>query len=427
MQRRLVHAFVALLALACALQMVSCRVVPQPEEADLAVYPGQLRGVPEVRILVEDRRPEVELQVTGRYTLWPEPRDPGKPSLGEGQGPVTVKVRPTAQGMVLGDPNSPRAQAPYARLRVTPEGDGRIRVDGVDYGGAVVLIRVVPEGPDGLERAYLRVVARVNLEQYMAGVVPHEMPSHWPVEALRAQCVAGRTYALYKIKTRAHLDFDVRDTTASQVWKPASHSNPIINLVVNSTRGIVMSDAFRLFPAYYSAQCGGETKDGADVFISRHIAPLTGVKCPYCQAPGPGARPWALSLSLTEVQRRLNAAGHGVGRVTAVAALDHRGRRLPDDPPARVYDVTVTHDGKGRLLTLHALHFRRALGEGTTGVASTCMALRVRDGTLEMKGRGMGHGVGMCQYGARQMALQKRNYREILQHYYRGNRLVRLW
>ncbi|MFW5858186.1 MAG: SpoIID/LytB domain-containing protein, partial [Planctomycetota bacterium] len=393
--RLVLRALLVTAAVVAAAHLTSCRFRPSPAERDLAVYPDAIDGVPAIRVLVQDGLAEARVTVDGPYVIEAVPPDPAQHPLGEAAGPVAATVRPTVQGFVLGDPKSPRAHAPYPRIRFRPKPGAHLTVDGIDYGGAVDLVRVLPAGNEGAPR--LRVVALVDLERYLVGVVPHEMYSHWPVEALRAQCIASRSYALYKIKTRAHVDFDVRDSAASQVWKPSGKGSPIINAVVNSTRGIVMTDNWRLFPAYFSAQCGGETKNGADVFVSREISPLSGVKCPFCFDSPRELHRWRVSIPLTEVRERLARRGTTVGEVRAVRALDNHGRALKG--VGRVYDVSVEHDGAGRMLILPAETFRYIMGPGRNRVASSFLTAETQSGSVVLQGRGHGHGVGMCQYG----------------------------
>jgi stage II sporulation protein D len=408
---------VALAAL--AVQAVSCRLAPGPSERELALYPEEIGDAPGIRVLVQNDLKQATISVSGPYEIRAVPEDMENPVLGGGNGPLTTSVYPTKTGFILGDADDPRAQAHYRSLKLVPLEGTRITVDGTDYGGEVIL------HSRGTDEPRLRVVARVDIERYLTGVVPHEMYSNWPEAALRAQAVASRTYALYKIKTRSRLDYDVHDTTASQVWKPDQKVAPHIRMVVNSTRGVVMSDNWRLFPSYYSMRCGGETKDGADVFVSRHIAPLTGVRCPYCGQGPEAAGSWTFRLAPQELAELLREAGYAVGRVTRVQALDRHAR--PRESLGRVYDVAIHHQGPGRILTLPALRFRGALGGGKTRLASTYFEVENGRDAITFRGRGNGHGVGMCQWGAHHLAENGHGYRSILDYYYRGHTLVKLW
>ncbi|MFH0910958.1 MAG: SpoIID/LytB domain-containing protein [Planctomycetota bacterium] len=418
--------FLLVVAAGLVLELVSCRNASTLRERTLAVYPEHIDGDSQIRVLVRSGLSEAALTVSGGYEILSEPPDPAKPVLGavrESSAPsVTVSVRPTEQGLKLG-----RNETPYAAVRIRALQGARLAVNGEDIGKEVVLRRVSMKPGSASGPFALQVVARVGIEEYLAGVIPNEMYTHWPLEALRAQCVASRTYALYKMRTRTHLDWDVYNTVASQVWKPSPQGSPIVNMAVNSTRGIVMTDNFRLFPAYFSAQCGGETKNAERVFISRHIAPLTGVRCPYCLGR-PGAENWTFSLPVEEIENRLKNGGYPVGLIRNIQALDENGRILRSR--GRVYDVTLEHEveGKVRMLTLPLENvFRRLVGAGRGELASSYFSVSVRDGLATFTGRGFGHGVGLCQYGAQYLAKEGKSYQEILEYYYGGHTRVRLY
>jgi stage II sporulation protein D len=412
--RIVIRLFLIVVVAALLLQMASCHFLEDDKTSDLAVYPEKIVGEPKIRILVKDFLEQIMLEVSGKYEIRAVPHDTKSKPEGWGRGPVTVKVLPSKGGIKLGS-----MLAPYAKVAIIPLEGCSIKANGVEYGGGVTFIRVIP---DSGQKPYLRMLVNINIERYLVGVVPNEMPSYWHVEALRAQCVCARTYALYKIRTRRRLDFDVRNTSASQVWKPSEKGSPLINTVVNSTRGTVLTDSYRLFPAYFSAECGGATKDGVNVFISRHIAPLTGVKCEYCSGKK-GARNWKYEIALTSLTMLLKKEYPDIGNVKKIRALDENRRIITES--ARVYDIAVIHSGKGANKVIPAMTFRRIVG--TAYIKSTWFETYSRNGTVYFSGKGNGHGVGLCQYGARYMAKQGKTYKEILNHYYQNNILVRLW
>ncbi|MHC4873370.1 MAG: SpoIID/LytB domain-containing protein [Planctomycetota bacterium] len=407
-----------LLLLFSALQLVSCRFKQSKKLGDLAVYPEGIDGVPEIRVLIKDNAREALLTVSGQYEIYDNYETRQRRPRGRGKGPVAVSVTGDKQGIKLG-----KTLTKYSSILIKPVADSTVKIDGMDYNSSIFFIRK----PDRNNTAAftLRILAIIDMEKYLTGVVPAEMPSYWPVEALRAQAVCSRSYALYKIKTRKHLDYDVMRTVASQVWNPSRKGSPIINMVVNSTRGIVMTDNWRLFPAYFSAECGGETKDGVNVFISRHISPLTGVDCPYCAEK---ARDWdEEKVPLKDFTEVLLKAGYKVGNIRSVKALDNLRRH--QDEMGRVYDVVIYHDSTAGMLTLPALKFRSLINTSLkkTKIRSTFFELKLKDGILNIKCRGNGHGVGLCQYGAKYFAGRNSTYKDILNYYYSANTLVKLW
>lgn len=105
----------------------------------------------------------------------------------------------------------------------------------------------------------LTVINEVDLEDYLKGVVPSEMPSSWELEALKAQAIAARSYALANLGKRASLGYDLKDTPEDQAYGGASAETSKTNLAVESTGGQVLTYNMKVIPAYYSASAGGQT------------------------------------------------------------------------------------------------------------------------------------------------------------------------
>lgn len=105
----------------------------------------------------------------------------------------------------------------------------------------------------------LTVINDVELEDYLKGVVPSEMPSSWELEALKAQAIAARSYALANLGKRASMGFDLKDTPEDQAYGGASAETAKTNLAVESTLGQVLTYNMKVIPAYYSASAGGQT------------------------------------------------------------------------------------------------------------------------------------------------------------------------
>lgn len=414
--KSLVRALLVLILLSFALQLVSCRFKTSDRLGELAVYPENIKNVPDIRVLIDDNQKEALVSVSGKYEIYNTQDTENSRPKGSGEGPVVVSITAAKEGIKLG-----KTLTAYDRILIKPLENSILKLNGINYGSDLFFIKQ-PDSKESQPR--LRIIADIDIEEYLVGVVPSEMPSYWPVEALRAQAICARSYAFYKIKTRGHLDYDVKRTVASQVWNPSHKGSPVINMVVNSTKGIVLTDNWRLFPAYFSAECGGETKDGVNVFISRHISPLTGVDCPYCKTE---AREWQVELPLKELEKYLKGSGRNIGNIRSIKALDNLRRSREN--MGRVYDVIIYHDATIGMLTMPALHFRALLNNNLkdTKVKSTFFDLSIKDGILYIKGKGNGHGVGMCQYGARHLAKNNYGYKDILNYYYSGNTLVKLW
>ena len=114
----------------------------------------------------------------------------------------------------------------------------------------------------------LTVINNVGIEDYTKGVLPSEMPSGWEAEALKAQAIAARSYALANLGKRAKYGYDLNDTTEDQVYGGASAETPKTNAIVDETKGLVLIYDLKIIPAYYSASAGGQTVNASSAWGS---------------------------------------------------------------------------------------------------------------------------------------------------------------
>ena len=255
----------------------------------------------------------------------------------------------------------------------------------------------------------LTAVNYVDLEQYLYSVLGGEVYNSWPVETLKAQAVAARTYALYQRQTRGNTIYDVGNTIAWQVYKGIEDEAPTLYTPVNATAGQVMAHNGRLILAAFHASSGGHTENVENVWSEPR---------PYLRAvpdfdQGTPNFQWVERFSPQEMGRRIS----GVGNVVSV---------LPEriSPFGRVLSMKIMGTNGSRVVTGAAL--RQNLGLKSTwfsiapeGSTSTPTAFRI-------DGRGFGHGLGLSQWGAYNMGRSGANYQQILQHYYQGANLARI-
>jgi stage II sporulation protein D len=257
----------------------------------------------------------------------------------------------------------------------------------------------------------LRVVDETGLETYLEGVVGFEMPASWEAEALKAQAVAARTYAAARRSDAraAGAAFDLRDDTRSQVYggRPEGAWAPRVREAVAATAGTVLAARGKPFTAYFHSTCGGHTESAERVFATdRGVGPLAGSPCGFCE--GSPAYRWEARLAKADVEAALDVEG-----IESVQAED-------PGPSGRCSEVRVETAGGPRLFP--AMEFRKKIGYAV--LKSTAFGAEVEGEEIRFRGTGFGHGVGMCQWGARGMARAGRTYREILLHYYPGADLV---
>lgn len=275
------------------------------------------------------------------------------------------------------------------------------------------------------------VVERVALDDYVAGSLFAEMPPTFADEALKAQAVAIRTYAMYRHIERA-IDptvqprgFDLYDSVQDLCYRglhslPAADRERALRLV-GETRGEVMTTRDgRLFLAYFHSTAGGMTSSAEHVFGTfATIGPLAGVAI-EADGHSPLDR-WTYEVVWVDVRAKLIERGLGdtdsIGwqlRAIEPARADAAGRALA---------YRLTFDDRAQSIEITSRLFRLAVGAGKQQMASTrcTIDLTVKDKqrVLVMRGRGWGHGVGMSQFGADGLARDRAfNYRQILDTYY---------
>ena len=339
------------------------------------------------------------------------------------------------------------------------------------------LVRVLPDGDR------LQAVNLLGLEHYLASVVGSEMPASWPAEALRAQAVAARTYALAQLKPEA--PFDLRSTVASQVYRGTEAETDSTRSAVAATRSLVLSHGGSLIDAVFHSSSGGSTENSGEMW-NRQLPYLVSVPDRDKLSPW---HQWSVRFEPDQLRRAFQETA-GASRIEVLAASSTgRVRRARVIGPAGSLDLSGSElrQRLGLRSTLVQFRFEPPLAPGPAGGITTATAeanavasamsrggnraaagpstaglsaggppppppLPGADGqgdrstaaaldptiagqlrqeplaaplpALEVVGRGFGHGVGMSQWGAYGLALQGVSYVQILRHYYRGAELV---
>jgi stage II sporulation protein D len=256
------------------------------------------------------------------------------------------------------------------------------------------------------------VVNELPLEEYVAGVLRAEASEKWPLEMLRAQAIAARTYAAHHRVIAATRPFHILASTAHQQYAGRVPPTSPIWAAVRDTAGQVMLWEGEVFPAFYHTESGGYTEDPRSVFAARNMPGLKPVRCDFSAAAGSPHFYWSLDVRLGELADTLRR--HGV-QTGAISAIDVTERT----PSLRAVTVTVRSD-RGSV-ALRGNDFRRMLGYDT--FKSTLFAVAMDGELARFTGRGYGHGVGMCQWGAKGMAEQGYVAKQILEFFYPGTSL----
>lgn len=256
------------------------------------------------------------------------------------------------------------------------------------------------------------LVSSLDLETYLMGVLPKEMPASWPVEALKAQTVAARSYAIYKMKERKASKFDIEASISDQAFEfsPVQYEkskwSDKVQRIIRSTKGQILESHHKVIKAFYHSDCGGKTEKASDVWGYRQG--YNGL-VQSCFHPLSKSGTWSF-----EINRELL-----IEKVKKFFSIDTNFDLLEIrvgsfSSSGRVQSLSFNFSNKN--YSISAQDLRRIVGYSK--IKSTLFKFQDLKERLIFKGLGNGHGVGMCQYGARSMAEAGKSYIEILQKYF---------
>lgn len=380
----------------------------------------------------------------------------------------------------------------WIRLRIDPVGKGSlVSINGRRYRGRVYF---------WMCNCKITVVNTINLEEYLYGVIKEEMYITSPMEALKAQAVMSRTFALKSMERHGSEGYALCSSTHCQMYGGVESEDPRAKKAVDSTRNYILKYKGELISGYFTSVCGGYTAANNLVWNGGPISYLQGVRCPYC-SDSPNYE-WEVKFTGKALAEYLRKSGYDVSVVEAIKAVEVT-------PSGRIRTLEITHPGG--TLTIGGNKFRLAVDpramkstrytvrkirdidyEGRIEQLLEGLKDRKQDGKIEtaenkegnssdntvreiidlirekrgdppvesspprdqqtqpasspgennfsektklsaeepqevflFQGRGYGHGIGLCQWGARNMA--KRGYRcqRILKHYYPGVKVRR--
>lgn len=266
-------------------------------------------------------------------------------------------------------------------------------------------LEIVPEPSSGK----FIFVNKVLMEDYIMGVVPAEMPSSWPLEALKAQAVAARTYAVDSILSAPNSTYHVESTTQSQVYGGIKRETVRSNQATRETAGEILIYQNKPARTFYHSNSGGKTESPEHVWGYTGLNYLLAVDSPHCKAADNFE--WKISISRSQMQEKLKSLELSEIKDIRISVLTPSGRAK-----------TLEIEGNDKTVTMNAVDFRRAIGQTT--MRSLLFEIQLEDEVFKLKGRGFGHGVGMSQWGSKGMAEKDYDYKDILSFYYKGTELV---
>jgi stage II sporulation protein D len=353
------------------------------------VFGNNLNSQLELRVAIEEDVSQVRIGSSTEAVL----RD--------GTGQVLAQLPAMGAMMAIADGSSVLVNDWKAgQIWIEPTGGGYVFIGDKWYRGRVM---VMPTGGG------ITAVNFVDLEEYLYSVVGGEMPTSWPLEALKAQAVAARTYALYQRQNSANTVFDVGDTTAWQVYGGIEDEAHSTQVAVNQTAGQVLTHSNQLIEAVFHSASGGHTENVEDVWSSPR-AYLRGVR-DFDQ--GTPVYEWRETISTTQLQRLAPEVG-------TVLRLEP----IQTSPNGRISRLRIVGDSGSKEVTGN--QFRQQFGLRSTLFVATPQYRSVASAdsvptvpvSFQLNGRGFGHGIGLSQWGAHNLAQQGYGYQQILSHYY---------
>lgn len=349
-----------------------------------------------VRVQLADNLSSAEIITSGKVYIYPA--DGGKKY--KVSQPATLKVSLPEQGLIrLG------ALKTTGPIIVQPTENVTLTFQKNVYTGKLYLIPT---------HSTFTVVEYTDLENYLLGVLPYEMSYSWPLEALKAQAVAARTYTRMQLKG-PQAPFDLYSDVRSQMYKGSGVVYDSVRQAVQGTSGQVLTYKDKLFNTYYHANCGGGTDD-AKIWTGsteETIKPLKGASCKTDTHSK--SYSWQATLPSQSINAFVNRNGLA-GNVTKIKIAQRTNTK-------RAVSLKFT-TSKGTK-TLSCARFRLAVGPS---LLKSCKITSIdKSGRgFNFTGNGYGHGIGMCQDGAKGMALEGKTYKQILANYFPSAQLTTL-
>jgi stage II sporulation protein D len=270
------------------------------------------------------------------------------------------------------------------------------------------------------------VINEIGMEFYLESLLAKEMNGRWHLEALKAQAVAARTYALYKVLSNGPNEnfFDLESSEKDQVSGTFFDVTANTNKATAQTRGeILITKGGNVTPIFYHAQCGGGKTLLPDQVWGTHVESYYSVPCIYSEREN-GKGNWSNKFPV----KRLEDFLKWVSKISEVGDLKEKLAANKDPiivAPDRLTNLRLRVYLGDKVYLIHKPYLRRFFGREL--FPSNHFALNVGKTDVEISGVGQGHGVGMPQLGAKTMAELGWNYKQILNFYFPGHRLKKLY
>jgi len=260
------------------------------------------------------------------------------------------------------------------------------------------------------------IINELKIEDYLKGILPKEANSSWNLETLKAQAVISRTYALKNLGRHSKEGYDICSKVHCQVYGGASCETKNCNKAVHDTEKEVVLYNNELAQTFFHASCGGHTEDPKYVWQWKNDTPpyLKGVKDNYCK-DNPH-KTWSTTFTEKDIRERLIKAGYKVGKIKKISTSGTTTGKAAKE-------IIIKHS-KGTL-KLNSYTFRCTISPDK--IKSTLITkIKSKSKKFTFEGKGWGHKVGLCQWGAKTMGDKNFTYKQILKFYYPGTNIGKI-
>lgn len=265
---------------------------------------------------------------------------------------------------------------------------------------------------------------RMDIDEYLAGVVAGEMKPGWPLHAYAAQAIIARTFTMEFLGrggTRKLHGTDIStDEKEAQAYNAAAIT-PTIRRAIQMTKGLVLVYKNRYVKGWYSASCGGITTYAKEGLGYKGPEPpyIKPVKCTEAKVIPNDELYWQTTLTSTDINKALKQMNQkSIGKVNKLAIVKRSATQRA---------VSLKFTGSQGSVTVPGADFRVSVGPEKLRSIWISNEIKNRPGAIGVKGRGFGHGVGLCQWGSYAMARNNRNFKDIVRHYYPKADIVKIW
>lgn len=325
--------------------------------------------------------------------------DPQHPELKKDSAQDTLRITYKNNRILINE-----QQCDQKQLRIIPK-DGYAGINGASFHGSLSIVQ---------HNNRFLIINHVDLEEYIYAVLKAESWPGWPIEVNKAFAIASRSYAMATMKqaNKAKQPYHIKSTSEHQNYK-GMHTNVDLRTAVEETRGMFLMHQNEPILAMFDICCGGIIPAHVDHFDFSKVPYLArSYPCKHCKRTPRYS--WKKEWSLTDLTKKITPL------LTTSSTI--KGIKIAEkDKAGLVHALQITHGKDTHLLT--GKQFYHALKKD---IKSFCFSIHRKKDTFTFSGRGMGHHIGICQWGAREMVRDGWPYKRILSFYYPGTSLMKL-